>query len=148
MKRFLRYLAWTVFIGVIFYLGTKFQVSLEKEAAITFDSMPGLLFTTVFMIVMGMLLRLPKLISEIKEHKRWTFDWIKIVAIGLPALYIAILPLMTLTSLGTDLLFANAVVTSGQLVKIAGIIFGYVLLDSLKKNVVQQTGMILHKNLI
>ncbi|SET93966.1 hypothetical protein SAMN05421676_11192 [Salinibacillus kushneri] len=84
MKRFLYYFGCTVIMGFVFYLGVKYQIRLEEKADITFDLMSVLLFSAVFPIFIGMSLRLPKLIVEIKENKQWKFDWIKIVAVGVP----------------------------------------------------------------
>ncbi|MGP4108844.1 hypothetical protein [Virgibacillus sp. L01] len=94
--------------------------------------MPVLLFATIYPIVIGLFLRLPKLIIEIKEKKQWTFDWVKVVAIGIPALYIASLPILSTT--GINFVFSIDLMLMGtKLITIAGIVFGYVLLDSLKK---------------
>ncbi|MFB4166897.1 hypothetical protein [Virgibacillus sp. JSM 102003] len=133
IKKFLYYFICTVIIGFIFYLGAKYQVRLEEEASMTFELMPVLLFASIYPIVIGMFLRLPKLIMEMKEKKQWTFDWIKIVAIGIPTIYIALLPILSTT--GLNLLFAKELIPMGTttLITVAGIVFGYVLLDSLKK---------------
>lgn len=81
-----------------------------------------------------MLLRLPKLIIEIRDKKKWSFDWIKVIIVGIPTLYIAMIPLFTV-SYGMSLLFSNAVMMLGDITYIlAGVIFGYVLLDSLKSD--------------
>ena len=135
IKKFLYYFACTVVIGFLIYLGTKYNIRLVKEANITFEVQPVLLFTTTFPIVIGVILRLPKLIMEIKEKKEWTFDWIKVIAIGIPALYVALFPILSSTSFGTNFLFGQVLILIGNttLITTAGIVFGYVLLDSLKK---------------
>ncbi|WP_228552358.1 hypothetical protein [Gracilibacillus salitolerans] len=117
------------------FFGAKYQFYLGEEASQTFEMIPYLIFVTIFPILIGMLLRLPKLIIEVKDKKRWTFDWLKLVAIGIPALYIALLPVMPFTLAGTRLLFAKEVMLTDNttLITTAGIVFGYVLLDILKK---------------
>jgi hypothetical protein len=72
---------------------------------------------------------------EIKEKKEWTFDWTKVIAIGIPALYVALFPILSSTSFGTNFLFGQVLVLfeNTTLITTAGIVFGYVLLDSLKK---------------
>lgn len=79
-----------------------------------------------------MLLRLPKLILEIRDKQRWSFDWMKIIVIGIPSLYIAMIPLFALVY-GMNLWFSNVVMLLGDITftTIAGVIFGYLLLDSL-----------------
>ncbi|SFL57530.1 hypothetical protein SAMN04487943_102285 [Gracilibacillus orientalis] len=117
------------------FLGAKYQIHLEEEASLTYELTPVLLFASVFPIVIGVLLRLPKWLIEINENKSWTFDWMKLVVIGLPALYIALLPVLSANIPMAYLLFAEEIMFMNYtiLITTAGIVFGYVLLDSLKK---------------
>ncbi len=74
-----------------------------------------------------------KLIIEIKEKKQWTFDWIKVVAIGIPSLYMAMMPILLVFFGMNNLLFGNVLLLRDTtFTTIAGIVFGYVLLSSLK----------------
>ena len=84
---------------------------------------------------MGMLLRLPKLIIEIKDKKRWSIDWVKVLVIGIPSIYIAMIRLLLLF-MEIICYFSIEVMLLGDFTftYIAGVIFGYVLLDSLKSN--------------
>jgi hypothetical protein len=134
MKRFLFIFFSTVVIGIIFYLGVDYQVRLKEKSAITFNLMPLLIFASIFPIFIGLLLRLPKLIIEIKDKKQWSFDWIKVITVGIPSLFIAMIPLLAFY--GTNLLFYKAYLLLGNttFTSIAGVVFGYVLLDSLKNN--------------
>ncbi|WP_419959862.1 hypothetical protein [Psychrobacillus sp. BM2] len=135
MKRFLFLFFSTVVIGIIFYVGMDYQVSLREKSAINFNLKPFIIFASIFPVFIGMLLRLPKLIIEIKDKKRWSFDWIKIIAVGIPSLYIAMIPLLAI-AYGTNLLFSKAFMLLGDFTftSIAGVILGYVLLDSLKSH--------------
>ncbi|ASV67539.1 hypothetical protein CKF48_09505 [Cytobacillus kochii] len=135
MKRFLFYFVSTVVMGFIFYLGVKYQVRLHEELRNSFNLLPFLIFATIFPIAIGLLLRLPKLIIEIKEKKQWSFDWIKVAAIGIPSLYIAMIPILSLSTSFENLLFAKELIFLGDttLTTTAGIVSGYVLFDSLKK---------------
>lgn len=119
-------------IGVIFYMGMGYQVELRKQYAITFNVKPYIIYVTIFPICMGVLLRLPKLIVEIKDKKKWSLDWMKLIIIGMPTLYIAMIPFLGIV-FGKKLLFTEAFMLLGDmtLISIAGVIFGYVLLDSL-----------------
>jgi len=111
-----------------------YQVDLKKKMEMTYNIKPYIIFATIFPIMIGMLLRLPKLFIEIKERKHWTFDWIKVIPIGVPALYIAILPVLLFTPLGMHLFFAKELifVESSIITTTAGIVFGYVLISSIK----------------
>ena len=133
MKRFLFIFFSTAVIGFVFYFGMDYQMRLREKSAIIFDIKPYISFASFFSIVIGMLLRLPKLILEIRDKQRWSFDWMKIIVIGIPSLYIAMIPLFALVY-GMNLWFSNVVMLLGDITftTIAGVIFGYVLLDSLK----------------
>ena len=122
-------------MGFIFYLGVKYQVRLHEELRNSFNLLPFLIYATIFPIAIGLLLRLPKLIIEIKEKKQWSFDWIKVAAIGIPSLYIAMIPILSLSTSFENLLFAKELIFLGDttLTTTAGIVSGYVLLDSLNK---------------
>lgn len=135
MKRFLFIFLSTVIVGGVFYMGMDYQMRLRERSAIVFDIKPFIIFASIFSIFMGMLLRLPKLIIEIKDKKRWSIDWVKVLVIGIPSIYIAMIPLMAIVY-GKNLLFFNEVMLLGDFTftYIAGVIFGYVLLDSLKSN--------------
>jgi hypothetical protein len=132
MKRFLFIFFSTAVIGFVFYFGMDYQMRLREKSAIIFDIKPYISFASFFSIFIGMLLRLPKLILEIRDKQRWSFDWMKVIVIGIPSLYIAMIPLFALVY-GMNLWFSNVVMLLGDITftTIAGVIFGYVLLDSL-----------------
>ena len=135
MKRFIIYLVWVIIIGFAIYCGLIFRNYLTKGEEISLETYPIMLFTYIFPILTGILLRLPKFFAEKKGKKKWSFDWIKLITIGAPALYAAFLPLLYFTSFGEQLLFAHEVNLLGDttiLTTIAGLIFGYVFLDSVK----------------
>lgn len=113
----------------------KYQMELREKSAIIFDMKPYITFASIFPIFIGLLLRLPKLIIEINDKKRWSFDWMKVIVIGIPSLYIAIIPLLAIV-IGPNWLFTKTFLLLGDMsfTAIAGVIFGYVLLDSLKSN--------------
>lgn len=131
MKRFLYYFVWTVVIGLIFYLAMKWRVHIVGLASLNFEFFPVVLFSTIFPIVMGLLLRLPQLIIEVKENRKWTFDWAKFTAIGLPTLLILVV--YGISYLGIMPVIDFILISEPILTTVAGIIFGYILLDSLKK---------------
>ncbi|MGJ9459846.1 hypothetical protein [Oceanobacillus sp. CF4.6] len=116
-------------------MGTKYQIRLEEEASINFELMPVVLFATIFPIVIGLFLRLPRLIIEIKENKQWTFDWVKFIAIALPSLYIISMSILPYSPLGAGSIKIPEInmIGSPTIQIIAGVVFGYTLLDSLKK---------------
>ncbi|WP_157967349.1 hypothetical protein [Paraliobacillus zengyii] len=93
--------------------------------------MPVVIYGTIFPVLIGLLLRLPKLIIEIKQNKQWTFDWVKFIGIGLPSFYIIAMSFLPF-AISIKLPEIN-MLESPTFQIIAGVVFGYILLDSLKK---------------
>src|SRR5690625_798770 len=109
----------------------KWRFQIEKEASIEFRMLPVVLFTVIFPIVLGVLLRLPQLIIEIKENKKWIFDLPKFMAIGLPTLLILLYYIIS--GLGMVVAGHFILISVSTIATVAGIIFGYSLLDCLKE---------------
>ncbi|KAA0956374.1 hypothetical protein FQ085_12765 [Planococcus sp. ANT_H30] len=138
MKRFFYYFIWTLVIGFLIYLGLYFQEQLVTKSQTTFTLYPLRAYIILFPIIIGLLLRTPKFILEIKERQNHSFDWIKFIAVGLPVFVILVFSFMHYlpNSESWTPVFnmnINLILYSGTtLPTIAGLIFGYVLLDSFK----------------
>ncbi|PKR79130.1 hypothetical protein CEY16_05095 [Halalkalibacillus sediminis] len=135
MKRLVWYLSWVIIIIFIINAGVQYRIHLTLEANTEFVTWPYYSFLAIFPILIGILLRLPQFILEIKSKQPWTFDWLKLLVIGLPALYVTLMPLFYFL-VPFELLFQNEIISGrGEYFTItAGIVFGFVLLDSLKKD--------------
>jgi hypothetical protein len=132
MKRFISYFLWSLLIILILFIGEEGQSRLKAYAQMHYSMTFYIIFIWLFPIVVGMIIRLPVLITDIINKKKWAIDWIKLIAIGLPFLYIALIPLVYLNIpiLYPDLLmrmFNNDIMVT----KIPGVILGYIILDSL-----------------
>lgn len=67
---------------------------------------------------------------ELKKYRKMKFDWIKFVVISIPTLYVLITYILAYAGIITATYF---ILIGGQtLVTISGIVFGYIILDSLK----------------
>lgn len=140
MKRFTHYFVWFLCIGFICYLGNQYYLNLKYIAQEQFDDKLLFVYSTAFPIIIGMLLKLPLLVKDIKQQKQWTFDWPKFIAIGIPTFSIVSSPawiyiIWTYTSLGDYSILMNVlnVVTYTPFATVAGVVFGYCLLDVLKR---------------
>lgn len=144
MKRFFYFFGWTIFIGFIIYLGVKYQnfliyqkfiQNIREESSLTFYLVQAVLFSFLFPIIIGIMFRLPKFINEIKQNKQWMFDWIKFIAIGLPSLCILLINTLKIYIPENMIEFIPQTIflTDSTIPLIAGGVFGYVLIDSLKK---------------
>ncbi|PIC66840.1 hypothetical protein CSV78_10710 [Sporosarcina sp. P16a] len=136
MRKFFYYFGWTMGIGVMIYLGAKYQFLLKQEYMKNYEVLSFILFSTIFPIGIGILLRLPKLIIEMKENRQWTFDWAKFMGIGLPSLGVLSMCVLIFTPAGENILpFVPEIMYPGNstIQTIAGVVFGFILLDSVKK---------------
>ncbi|ARJ39438.1 hypothetical protein SporoP8_11465 [Sporosarcina ureae] len=136
MRKFFYYFGWTMVIGVMIYLGAKYQFLLKQEYMKNYEVLSFILFSTIFPIGIGILLRLPKLIIEMKENRQWTFDWAKFMGIGLPSLGVLSMCVLIFTPAGENILpFVPEIMYPGNstIQTIAGVVFGFILLDSVKK---------------
>lgn len=138
MKRFFYYFTWSLAICLVVYLGLQLQQALDERTQMTFNPIPFWIFVTVFPVAIGVLLRAPKFMLERQQRRIRGFDWSKFLAVGMPALAVLFLSVLPFLSLGDGvypefyyqinlLLFSS---TTAQ--TIAGIVFGYILLDSFK----------------
>ncbi|WP_173918621.1 hypothetical protein [Halobacillus sp. Marseille-Q1614] len=134
MKRFLGYLFMTIFISALVFYGYKIPLDIKENMSFEAPIHVFTILTAIFPVIIGVLMRLPKLIIEIRGTTRLGFDWIKLLAIGGPALYISqMLILYFYTPFGHILPFGGTLVnTDTPIAAVAGVVFGYVLLDSLK----------------
>ena len=139
MKRFMHYFIRFLCIGFICYLGSQYSISLKFIAQEKFYDKFFFMYSIAFPIIIGMLLKFPLLLKDIKQQKKWTFDWAKFLAIGIPTFLIVSFPawiytVWTYTSLGDYSVFMNLlnIATYTPFATIAGVVFGYCLLDVLK----------------
>lgn len=138
MKRFFYYFIWSIAIILVVYLGLQLQQVLDERTDMTFNPIPYWIYVTIFPVVIGLLLRTPKFMLERKQHRIQGFDWSKFLAVGIPAfivLVLSLLPFLPFENVAYPefysrislLLFSS---TTAQ--TIAGLVFGYTLLDSFK----------------
>ena len=137
MKRFLYYFIWSIAIALIVYLGLQLQQILDDRTQMTFNPIPFWIYVTIFPVIIGLLLRTPKFMLERKERKISGFDWSKFLAIGIPAILVLVLSILPFLPINVEFpafysqisltLFSS---TTAQ--TIAGLVFGYILLDSFK----------------
>lgn len=138
MKRFFYYFAWSIAITMIVYAGLELQQLLDEKAAAEFEPRPLWIYVVIFPIIIGLLLRTPKFMLERKESRIGGFDWSKFLAISIPAfivIVLSILPLMPIENIPYPAFYEpfNLILFDGTTAQtIAGLVFGYTLLDSFK----------------
>ncbi|MDF1508980.1 hypothetical protein PZE06_12445 [Robertmurraya sp. DFI.2.37] len=131
MKRFIYYFIITISIGIIVFLGYSLQIDHMENNEI------GKYWYSLFPILVGMIIRFPKLILEFKRKQlERSIDWVKFVAIGIPCIYVSqIYLLYFMLPFGTSLPLGHVLVENANIPLgiIGGIAFGYTLLDSFNK---------------
>ncbi|KGX88728.1 hypothetical protein [Pontibacillus marinus] len=132
MKRFLFYFGWTILIGVIMYQNGYQLYRLRMHMNVEYERLPYVIGVTLFPILLGLAMKIPGSWLTRKETK-WGFDWIKFLAVGIPTAYIALLWVWTHLQIEEYLPFITTkwyYYSTYQ--RLAGIVFGYILLDSLR----------------
>ncbi len=106
----------------------KWRFHIDRTASMEFIVFPSVMFSVIFPIIMGALLRLPQFILDIKENRKWRFNWARFFGVGLPALMILIYYILSFIGLIPAI---HLVLISGStLATMTGIVFGYILLDN------------------
>lgn len=132
VKRFLGYLLYTILIALILYKCSAYEQLLKHWVAENYKPLPYQAYISVYPIVIGFLIGLPKLICNIFKKGIWHFDLIKFIAVGLPTLLITTIPIVCfspflnhspITKLYT--LFYQSFLLGPR--TIAGIVFGYLM---------------------
>lgn len=140
-KRFSLYLLFTISVLVFLYLGFRYEVNLRIQTAKTYTSpAPYYLYSSLFSILVGIILALPGLIRELQKVGKWSMDWIKLLAIGAPTLIVNLnLVIIAFTPIGkikyftTFSPFTEVMVIGKSLISLCGVIFGYILFSSVYK---------------
>ena len=121
---------WMLVIGFLFYYAIQWRMSLVILMKEEILFLPLMIFTVVFPIILGMLLRLPKLILEWKQYNKWSYDWMKFFVVALPNLFVLILFVLSYFNLFT--VVHVFIVGDYILPTVVGLVFGYALLDCIK----------------
>lgn len=134
-KRFVGYLFYVAAFGYIVIKANDYHRYLKESLSYyEFGPLPLFIFMVIFPIIVGFLIALPQFIRILWEKGPWKIDWVMLLTVGLPALFIAITPLIPRTQFAIHAKFILFI--TGQhpnLITIAGIVFGFVLITSLRK---------------
>lgn len=135
LKRFLRLFLYTIFVIIVYFIGERYLLYLRRLWSSPFSSDLYMIFLTIFPIIIGLIISLPRFVNEMQKKGKWKIDWIKFFAIGIPVLYITIFPLVRVLSYyigGSNLPLLNALyrspITIYLPVKNSGVVLGYLLL--------------------
>ncbi len=134
MKQFLYYFIWTLAIGLLLYLGMQLQAQVAENSQMTYNLFPLQAYIALFPVMIGLLIRTPKFILQLRGKDSWTYNWMKFAAIGVPTFYIVLMTFLPFSPLGEGWLpIPKIILVGGTTVPtVAGLVFGYVVLACFK----------------
>ncbi|MTI81247.1 MAG: hypothetical protein FH758_10250 [Firmicutes bacterium] len=138
IKRLLGYFLYMIFFGLVFYWSLIYQQYLERQMIGSFNAKLIMLYMATYPVVLGMLLALPLFICTVRKSGQWYLDWVKLLGVGLPSLYITfnVLIYFTLGNLLPNLFFwpGHRLLSISEIpITMFGLIFGHTLLTAIKK---------------
>jgi len=136
LKRFIALAVFIILILTILLLGLEYQRHLSLIKDKTLNSFPLRVYLVTFPIILGSILAVPKLITSFVQKGRWVVDWLKIIVIGIPTLFLSTVPLTYFTQIGGFFPFILQV-ADRELYTISGLIFGYTLVESIYKREIE-----------
>lgn len=131
LMRFMAYFGYCILIGCLMVSANAYKAALKTEMIRDLEYKPMFFIIVLLLpIFIGLLAALPRFILKTQKPGKWTFDWIKFAAIGLPCFVAAGSTSILSTIVWTHfpILFNNSVLATA-----GGIVFGYVLLNSIEK---------------
>ncbi|HHY28634.1 MAG TPA: hypothetical protein GX523_18200 [Desulfitobacterium dehalogenans] len=148
-RRFAQYLLLTIILLVVLLWGAKYGAGLRILGAKTYNQIPYLVFASLFSIVFGIVLAIPHRIKEFSKIGKWTVDWMKLLAIGLPTILLNLsLILIILTPIGKLKYFTyynpfiEVMITDSRVITLSGVFFGYIIISSLNKRVISNPELV------
>ncbi|MGE7186166.1 hypothetical protein ACQKKK_20005 [Peribacillus sp. NPDC006672] len=140
LKRAIRYLIFLVVLLGVLFVGLKYQQHLFKLSRETYEIKGYLLFESLFPIFLGMVLAIPRILQIFSKKGHLKVNWLRIVILGLPFIYFAIIPVLYFSeAVKIDLPLSNfifgyfGVNGSTTFNTITGVIAGYIIVTSLYK---------------
>ncbi|HEU5139537.1 MAG TPA: hypothetical protein VFT51_06165 [Bacillales bacterium] len=113
---------------------------LQKQETITFNPYPSMVFALLFSIFVGILFSFPSIFEKIRRQGKWKYDCVKMIAVGIPSLLVALTSLIYFSPMVDDLGYYSKVLmflADGgiPLQIIAGIVFGFVVINCFRKGI-------------
>lgn len=135
LKRFIGYLFYVAAFGYIVIKVNDYHRYLQESLSYyKFGPLPLFIFMAIFPIIVGFLIALPQFVRTLWEKGSWKIDWVMLLTVGLPALFIAMTPLIPHTPFAFHAKFILFITGKNpNLITIAGIVFGFMLIASLRK---------------
>ncbi|WP_366923124.1 hypothetical protein MFMK1_003616 [Metallumcola ferriviriculae] len=122
---------YVILVGFVIYKGEAYGKELQSISAATFNMYPAIIFNGLFPILIGLLLGIPELVSELKKSGRWRWNWVKFLGVGLPTFIVALIPLVAYSPISKYFYLLILLLGRNQPILIlSGVVFGYIFLTS------------------
>lgn len=130
-KKIVKNLGLVVFVGFILIIGMNIQLLLKQQvSSVPQKAINLMIFKSVFPIIIGFILGLPHCLDNLRKDGNWTYDWIRLLTLGIPALIAALIPCLYYL---TPVLFKIINGDYNLLSQTGGIIAGFVIATSARK---------------
>ena len=130
LVRFGKYFGFVILIGLVLQELFEYDRLMLEDARMSFDRLSYLVYLSLYPVLIGILFAIPHLFRERKNSGKWTYDWVKGLAIGLPALFGATVFLHYYTPFGD---YVSVLLRYKEFPIVSGIALGYTALTSFHK---------------
>ena len=136
MKKIIGYLLYVSGLFLLIYFGDYYQEEMRVLTGRTFNPLPSTLFSVVYPVIVGLYLALPEFIRVLRRTGKIMVDWVRVIIIGIPTLFIDIsVVLYFFTAVGQGSIVRWIVSDGYSLLgrALIGVVFGYTMLMSISK---------------
>lgn len=135
LKRVIENLLYLFGLLLLIYFGSIYNEQVRMIASRDFNIVPLFLFNSVYSIIVGMYIAVPKLVNSLKEPGRVQVDWLKILIIGIPTFLISISGVLyhQVESPVMIALVQWISIKFNMATALIGVVCGYILLSSISK---------------
>lgn len=131
LKRIVGYFVYVITFGSFVIVAEQLQRYLANLFSRTYDPTYYWTFLSIYPILVGVMLALPRLIKLFGQEGSWKVDWIPLLLVGFPSLLVAITPILWLAEFAQNWKTATLIfMYTPNLTFVAGILFGFVLVSS------------------
>ncbi|MFJ8071317.1 hypothetical protein ACIQZD_20565 [Peribacillus sp. NPDC096447] len=140
LKRAICYLTYLVVVLGVLFIGLKYQQHLFTVSRETFEIKGYLLYESSLPIFLGMILAIPRLLQNLSKKGHLKMNWLRLVILGLPFLYLSIIPILYFSGALIDWPLSRFVFGyygangSTTLNSITGVVAGYIIVTSFYKH--------------
>ena len=132
--RFFIYALYTVLLLYIMSKAMQMVQIFDRNGFFFGKTALRLTIATIFPMIIGILFSLPSFLSNFNKPGFWHMDGIKLFSVGIPTLYVAILPLLYFSPIGKYFPAVGLITTPNSAPAIiCGTIFGYLILSVFSK---------------